>query len=95
MTDVAGVPVIVGAEFGGGEVGGGVLAAALTAIENAGSWAVASRRLRRLRCCWTVPTLAAAGVPSNRPVVVLNVAHAGRFVMLKVSESPFGSLAVG
>lgn len=34
-------------------------------------------------------------MPDNRPVVVLNVAQDGRLLMLKVSESPSGSLAVG
>ena len=42
-----------------------------------------------------VPTLAAAGVPCSRPVVVLNVAHVGRFVMLNVNVPPSESLAVG
>ena len=42
-----------------------------------------------------VPTLAAAGVPCNRPVVVLNVAQLGLFVMLNVSVPPSGSFAVG
>jgi hypothetical protein len=39
--------------------------------------------------------LADVGVPCNRPVELLNVAHAGRFAMLKVSVPPSGSLAVG
>src|SRR5436190_23985110 len=38
---------------------------------------------------------AAVGVPCSWPVAALNVAQAGRFVMLKVSVSPSGSLAVG
>ena len=42
-----------------------------------------------------VPTSCAAGVPDNRPVVVSNEAHAGRFVTLKVSVSPSGSELVG
>jgi hypothetical protein len=42
-----------------------------------------------------VPTFALVGVPCNRPVVVLNVAHVGRFVMLNVSVPPSGSLAAG
>ena len=37
----------------------------------------------------------APGVPCNVPFVGLNVAQAGRFVMLKVSVPPSGSLAVG
>jgi hypothetical protein len=35
------------------------------------------------------------GVPVSRPVVALNVAHAGRFVIANVSVLPSGSLAVG
>ena len=42
-----------------------------------------------------VPTLAAAGVPCSRPVVVLNVAQLGWFVMLNVSVPPSASPAVG
>ena len=42
-----------------------------------------------------VPTLPAPGVPVNRPVVALNVAHDGRFVIENVSGLPSGSLAVG
>jgi hypothetical protein len=34
-------------------------------------------------------------VPDNRPVVVLNVAHAGGFTMLNVNALPFASAAVG
>ena len=42
-----------------------------------------------------VPTFAAAGVPCKRPLLAVKVAHAGLFAMLKVSVSPFASLAVG
>jgi hypothetical protein len=35
------------------------------------------------------------GVPLNRPVELLNVAHAGLFAMANVSTSPLASLAVG
>ena len=42
-----------------------------------------------------MPTLAAAGVPCSRPVVVLNVAQPGGFAMLNVSVPPLASLAVG
>jgi hypothetical protein len=42
-----------------------------------------------------VPALPATGVPCRRPVVVLNVAHVGRFTMLNVSVPPSLSLAVG
>jgi hypothetical protein len=39
--------------------------------------------------------LALVGVPDSLPVVVLNVAHEGLFVMLKVSVSPSESAATG
>ena len=42
-----------------------------------------------------VPMWLAVGVPASRPVVGLNVAHDGRFWMLKVSTSPFASVAEG
>ena len=44
---------------------------------------------------WYLATSTSEGVPAIRPVEVLNVAHFGRFATLKVSTSPFGSLAVG
>jgi len=34
---------------------------------------------------------AAVGVPCKRPVVVLKVAHDGRFVMLKVNVEPLSA----
>jgi hypothetical protein len=42
-----------------------------------------------------VPTCVDVGVPCKRPVVVLNVAHVGLFVIEYVSVLPSGSLAVG
>ena len=39
-----------------------------------------------------VPVCALLGVPDSLPVVVLNVAQAGLFVMLNVSVLPSGSL---
>lgn len=42
-----------------------------------------------------VPTLAATGVPARRPVLVLNVVHAGLFQMPKRSASFAGFDTVG
>jgi hypothetical protein len=42
-----------------------------------------------------VPTFALVGVPASRPVLPLNVAQLGRFVIENVSVLPSGSLAVG
>src|SRR6185295_1512446 len=42
-----------------------------------------------------VPTFAFAGVPCRRPVVEVNDAQLGLFMMLNVSVPPFASLAVG
>jgi len=85
VADVAGVPEITGGLFG----------AAFTTIEKAGSDADALPSLTPITMPLFVPTSLAAGVPCNRPVVVLNVAHAGLLVIENVNESPSGSLAVG
>jgi hypothetical protein len=42
-----------------------------------------------------VPTLELGGVPLRAPVVLLNVAHDGRFWTLKLSAVPAGPLALG
>jgi hypothetical protein len=85
ITDVEGVPEITGGRFAG----------LLTAIANAGSCAVACPSLTLITMLLYVPTLLAAGVPCNRPVVALNVAHDGAFVIEYVNGLPSGSLAVG
>ena len=86
VIDVGGTPVIVGGRFGG----------ALTTIENVASCALPPcPSLTLMPMLENVPTLAVAGVPCRRPVVVLNVAHVGRLVTLKVSVPPSESLAVG
>ena len=66
-----------------------------TTIANAGSEAVELPSLTLMRMFENVPVCALLGVPDNRPVVVLKVAQAGRFAMLKVSVLPSGSRAVG
>src|SRR5262245_39703870 len=67
----------------------------VTAIEKAGRDDVALPSLTRMTMFEYAPTCAAVGVPDNCPVLVLNVAHAGRFVIENVSGSPFASEAVG
>ena len=42
-----------------------------------------------------VPADPTGGMPLSSPVLVVNVAQAGLFEMLNVSESPSGSLADG
>src|SRR5256885_1389465 len=65
-----------------------------TVIENAGNATLgALPSLTLIAMLANVP--AAVGVPCSWPVAALNVAQAGRFVMLNVSVSPSGSLAVG
>ena len=85
ITDVDGVPEIIGAPF----------AVLLTVIENAGNCAVTLPSLTLIAMLLVVPTLLAVGVPCSRPVVVLNVAHDGRFVIENVNGSLSASLAVG
>src|SRR5688572_19156645 len=78
------------------EIDGGTFAGALTTIENVASCALPPcPSLTPMPMFENVPTFAAVGVPANRPVAVLKVAQVGRFVMLKVSVPPSGSLAVG
>ena len=79
------MPLIVGALFG----------AAATVIENAPSAALSLPSLTLMTMFEYVPTLAAAGVPTNCPVAVLNVAHVGRFAIENVSGSPSPSAAAG
>ena len=81
--DVVGVPEIVGGRFGAG----------LTVIVKAGSAALALPSLTLITMLANVP--AAVGVPWSRPVLAVNVAHAGRFVIVNVRVLPSGSLAVG
>ena len=85
MTEVGGVPDIVGARF----------ATVLTVIVNGASVAVACPSLTPITMLLNVPMLALVGVPERSPVLALNVAQLGRFVMLYVSVLPSGSVAVG
>jgi hypothetical protein len=85
MTAVAGVPLIVGARFGG----------ELTTIENGASAVVSWPSLTLILISAKVPTLPAAGVPWSRPVVEVKVAHVGLLTMVNVSVPPLASLAVG
>ena len=71
------------------------VATACTVTLNAGSDAVRVPSLTVMTMPAVVPTSPAPGVPDSAPVLVLNAAHAGLFVMLKVSVLPSGSLAVG
>ena len=66
-----------------------------TTIANAGREAVRLPSLTLMLMFEYVPVCALLGVPDSLPVVVLNVAQAGLFVMLNVSVLPSGSFAVG
>jgi hypothetical protein len=86
VTAVVGEPEIVGGRFGG----------ALTTIWKFASCALPPcPSLTPMPMPENVPTSVDVGVPCNRPVVVLKVAHAGRFTMLNISVPPSGSLAAG
>jgi hypothetical protein len=69
------------------------LVAEETTMPNAGSDAVEVPSVTRIVMELKVPV--AVGVPARRPVAVSKVAQDGRFTMLNVSRSPFGSRAVG
>ena len=66
-----------------------------TVIANVGSDVVVLLSPTRIWMLLVVPALLAVGVPCKRPVCVLNVAQAGRFVIENVKASPSGSDAVG
>ena len=76
------MPLITGGRFG-----------AKTEIEKAGSEVAACPSRAVMTMFWKLPGL--GGVPLIRPFPLLNVAQPGRPVTVKVSGSPFGSLAVG
>jgi hypothetical protein len=69
--------------------------AAVTLIVNAGSDAEAVPSLTLITMLGSVPTSALPGVPPSKPVTVLNVAHAGLFVIENDSVAPLGPLAEG
>lgn len=66
-----------------------------TVMGNMGSEAVAIPSLTVNWILLYVPTSPAPGAPLRRPVEVLKLAQGGLLMMLKVSWSPSGSLAVG
>jgi hypothetical protein len=75
--------------------GGGGGAAAATLIAKAGSDALRDPSLTLITIPESVPTSAAAGVPLNWPVAVLNAAHDGLPTMEKTSFAPDESEAAG
>ena len=75
------------------EIVGGVFGAAVTVMANVGRVAIAVPSLTLMEMFVKVP--AAVGVPCRRPVLVVNVAHAGRFAIANVNVLPSASLAVG
>jgi len=70
-------------------------AGAVTVIVNGASEADAVPLLTEIVTFGNVPTLEAAGVPERWPVVVLNEAQEGRFVIENVSVPPLGLDVVG
>jgi hypothetical protein len=73
VTDVAGVPVMVG-----GRLAGGVVVAACTVIVNC-NCEVAWPSLTTITIDPVLPMFAVAGVPVTRPVEGVNVSQAGLF----------------
>jgi tripartite-type tricarboxylate transporter receptor subunit TctC len=87
-----GVPEIVGAGGGVDDVEAG----AVTAIENAGSEALAPvESLALMTIFENVPTFEEEGVPLSCPLALLNAAHAGLLATKKVKVRPLPSVAVG
>src|SRR5262245_16167612 len=74
---------------------GARLGAACTWIANGASAVLTLPSLTLMVMPDVVPIFAVAGVPLSRPVVPLNVAHAGLFAMEYVSGSASASLAEG
>jgi hypothetical protein len=78
----------------GGEVWGGA-AVELIWIWNGLSSAIAVPSLTAMAMAAVMPISEVPGVPVKRPVVALNVAHDGSFVILNVSGAPLVSEALG
>ncbi len=74
---------------------GGLFGFGLTVMLNGASDAVAVPSDTEIVTLAKVAAEPAGGVPLSRPELAVNVAHAGRLAMLKVSALPSGSLAVG
>src|SRR5262245_10935378 len=87
ITDVAGAPLIVGALL--------AAAAAVTVMLNGASDALLRPSLAEITMLLKVPAFALCGVPCSVPLAVSKLAHAGRLLILNVSDLPSGSLAVG
>ncbi|MBK7250084.1 MAG: hypothetical protein IPI06_04125 [Gammaproteobacteria bacterium] len=90
-----GDPPMVGAVLVGAGAGAGADAAAETVRLNAASEALALPSLTEITIPLVVPTSPEAGVPLSTPVEVENAAHAGLFVIEKLSASPSASDAAG
>ena len=75
--------------------GGRLLPVASTVIEKGGSELLSLPSLTLMTMFDVVPSLEMPGAAVSRPVFVLNAAHAGRFLIEKVSLLPSGSLATG
>ena len=87
MTEVAGVPLMVG----------GVLVGAtlVTVIEKAGKDTLSIPSLTVIVMPLVVPTSVLPGVPLMAPFALSKLAHEGRLVAVKLRVSPSASLAVG
>ncbi|HXQ21001.1 MAG TPA: hypothetical protein VN812_04960 [Candidatus Acidoferrales bacterium] len=70
-------------------------AEAVTVIVNGAREAEAVPSVTEIVMLANVPTLVDAGVPDSCPVVVLNEAHEGVFVIENVSAAPRGLDAAG
>jgi hypothetical protein len=62
---------------------------------NAGSAAELADVLASITMFLSAPTSAATGVPESKPLLLLKVAQAGLFWMLKLTVWPLAALTVG
>ena len=76
-------------------VGGAAAGVAVTTMEKAAREALCVPSLTDMVMLESVPASELAGMPVRAPVVLLNVAHEGLLVIVKVSVAPLGSVVVG
>ena len=94
ITDVAGLPEMVGAVFVGAGLGGVVdVVAVVTRMEKGGSDDESVPSLALTTIFWNVASMPSGGTPVNSPERLLKLPQEGLLRMLKRIRSPFASVA--